>query len=179
MKVKLLVIDLEVPAPVKRWALRLGITLGGLALGGVALAGPPLHTWSSGDTLQASDINGNFSALQTEITAMSTALKPANVGMVPIAGAQMYNPTAGQPPIFQAGTAHGTTDSNGVLQVTFPQAFPNGVLTVTATNGDYGAQPGAGIGIASANAGTVTNTGFNVQTSMPGALRVNYIAIGW
>src|SRR5678816_1644122 len=34
----------------------------------VAVAAEPLHTWSSGETLQARDLNGNFSNLQSQIS---------------------------------------------------------------------------------------------------------------
>src|SRR5215470_10890674 len=34
-----------------------------------AIAVGPLHTWSSGETLQATDLNGNFSNLQSQIGA--------------------------------------------------------------------------------------------------------------
>jgi hypothetical protein len=67
MKVKVYVIDLETPAKVKRWGLRVGIPLG-LLLGGGAIAwAAGLHTWNQRDTLNASDLNGNFSALQSAI----------------------------------------------------------------------------------------------------------------
>jgi len=69
MKLKVYVIDVELSAAAKRWGLRL-VTLS-LVLGAtaVALAAGPLHTWSTGDTLQATDLNGNFSNLQTQITS--------------------------------------------------------------------------------------------------------------
>jgi hypothetical protein len=36
----------------------------------IAFATTPLHTWMTGDTLQATDLNGNFTNLQTQITAL-------------------------------------------------------------------------------------------------------------
>lgn len=50
MKVKVYVIDFEIPARVKRWALRMGIPLGVLVAGGVAFAGLPntfRHRWGT------------------------------------------------------------------------------------------------------------------------------------
>lgn len=67
MKLKVYVIDLEIPIRVKRWALRSAALL--LVLGGaaIAVAAGPLHTWATGDTLQATDLNGNFTNLQGQI----------------------------------------------------------------------------------------------------------------
>jgi hypothetical protein len=69
VKIKVYVIDLEIPPRVKRWALRIGIPAAVL-LGGGAIAyatGLPV-TWSSGQTLYAADLNNNFAYLQNEIT---------------------------------------------------------------------------------------------------------------
>jgi hypothetical protein len=75
MKLKIVVIDLEIPPKVKKWGLRISIPLAVL-LGGSAIAwAATLHTWNTGDTLQATDLNGNFAALQAEITALQ---KPAS-----------------------------------------------------------------------------------------------------
>jgi hypothetical protein len=69
VKLKVYVIDLELPARVKRWLLRAAIAV--LVLGGaaVAVAAGPLHAWSSGDVLTATDLNDNFSNLQSQISA--------------------------------------------------------------------------------------------------------------
>jgi hypothetical protein len=78
MKVKLVIIDLEIPRSVKKWGIRLGIPLAVL-IGGSTLAwAAMLHTWNSGDPLKAVDLNGNFAALQSEIAALqqsTTALQ--------------------------------------------------------------------------------------------------------
>jgi hypothetical protein len=63
MKLKVVVVDLEVSARTKRWALGIGVPLA-LLLGGSAIAwAAGLHTWNTGDTLQAADLNANFQAL--------------------------------------------------------------------------------------------------------------------
>jgi hypothetical protein len=68
MKLKVYVIDWEIPPRGKRWGLRVGIPLG-LLLGGGAIAwAAGLHTWANGDTLNATDLNGNFTNLQGQIT---------------------------------------------------------------------------------------------------------------
>ena len=94
MKLKVYVIDLEVPPRVKKWGLRIGIPAVVLTVAGVAFAGP-LHTWNQGDTLNASDLNGNFTNLQQEVAtlqanvtalqgqkALSVFLKVGNNGTV-------------------------------------------------------------------------------------------------
>jgi len=70
MKIKIAVIDLEIPPRVKKWALRIGIPLGVLFGGGAAAWAGGLLTWSSGQTLKASDLNANFAYLQSEITTL-------------------------------------------------------------------------------------------------------------
>jgi hypothetical protein len=71
MKLKVVIVDLEIPPRVKKWALRLGIPALVLSLAAVALAAP-LHTWNTGDVLQAADLDGNFANLQGQITAIQT-----------------------------------------------------------------------------------------------------------
>jgi hypothetical protein len=71
MKLKMVIVDLEIPPRVKKWGLRIGIPALVLSVAAVAFAAP-LHTWSTGDTLQASDLNGNFDNLQGQITTLQT-----------------------------------------------------------------------------------------------------------
>ncbi len=77
MKLKMVVVDFEIPARVKKWALRAGIPAVILTVAAVAWA-DSLHTWNSGDTLQATDLNGNFASLQTQITALQSQAHPAS-----------------------------------------------------------------------------------------------------
>lgn len=65
MKIKVYVIDLEIPPRVKRWALRIGIpaTLI-IGAGALAYASVP-KTWATGDPLTASDLNANFAEVTT------------------------------------------------------------------------------------------------------------------
>jgi hypothetical protein len=73
MKLKVYVIDLEIPARTKRRALLVGIPLGVL-LGGAAIvwAGVP-NVFSAGQTLSSAAINQNFSSLDTRITTLEGA----------------------------------------------------------------------------------------------------------
>jgi len=73
LKLKLYVFDFEIPARVKRNALKIGIPVA-LILGGGALAyAQGLVSWSSGQTLTAANLNGNFSYLQGQITTAALA----------------------------------------------------------------------------------------------------------
>jgi hypothetical protein len=76
MKLKVYVIDLEIPARVKRWALRIGIPIVLVGAAAVAIAATPLHTWATGDTLTAADLNGNFKALDDRLTALEAQARP-------------------------------------------------------------------------------------------------------
>lgn len=70
MKLKLMIVDLEVPPKVKRVALRLGVA--GLVVGGgagVAWAAMP-HTFSAGEKLKAAELNENFAAMETRLAKL-------------------------------------------------------------------------------------------------------------
>jgi hypothetical protein len=70
VKLKLVIVDLEMSPRVKRRLLRLGLPIA-LVLGGSALAYANVpKVWNSGDKLLAADLNGNFSALDTRITTL-------------------------------------------------------------------------------------------------------------
>ena len=73
MKVKIVVVDFEVPPRLRRWGPRLGIPLA-LILSGASVAyAAGVITWSSGDTLKAADLSSNFSALQAQFPVVSYA----------------------------------------------------------------------------------------------------------
>jgi hypothetical protein len=73
MKIKVYVLDLEIPARTKRRALLVGIPLGVL-LGTAAIvyANVP-NVFKPGDVLSSSKINQNFSSLDTRVTALEGA----------------------------------------------------------------------------------------------------------
>ena len=70
MKLKIYVIDFEIPARVKAWGIRIGILALLLGSAAVAIAAGPLHVWATGDTLQAADLNGAFKNLDDRVTAL-------------------------------------------------------------------------------------------------------------
>ena len=76
--------------------------------------------------------------------------------------------------MMQAGTVVGTTSAFGVYAVTFPTAFPNGVLTVVTNNGDNTGPTTTYVYSYSTSSFAVVFPGYN---SVPA--RCNYIAIGW
>ncbi len=75
MKLKVVVVDLEVPARVKKWGLRLGIPLAVLFGGGAVAYAAGLVTWTSGQTLTAQDLNNDFGLLETAIGAIGTVVE--------------------------------------------------------------------------------------------------------
>jgi microcystin-dependent protein len=81
MRLKIVVIDLEMPARVKKWCLRVGIPLGAVLGGGAIAWAAGLHTWNPGDKLLATDLNANFAYLQGEIGA----------GIVPSGAVMAFN----------------------------------------------------------------------------------------
>jgi hypothetical protein len=170
MKLKLVVVDFEIPARVKKWGLRIGIPTAILLGGGAVAYAGSLISFSDGQTLHAADLNSNFSNLQAQIiapvNANSASIVPQDVAL---------NPTSKQM-IWQAGTAVGAaTDANGNSSVTFPSPFPNGVLTVVATDGDQG----TGCGPLSLTVQGYSKTGFTAHGVANELCRVNYIALGW
>ena len=83
--------------------------------------------------------------------------------------------TAGKPFAIQAGEAV-VTCSAGAGAVTFPQAFPNGVLQVTWSSGSSACDAGW--------TSSVTTSGFNFFAKLNGSavstsVRIEYIAIGF
>jgi hypothetical protein len=88
MKLKLIVVDLEMSPRARKWCVRLGVPAVILSVAAVALASP-LHVWNDGDTLLAADLNGNFSNLQGQLTTIqarggAVVWKDANGAIVPV-----------------------------------------------------------------------------------------------
>lgn len=66
MKLKMIVLDPELSTRTGRRIVGVGI-LTAIAAGGLAVAAPSLTSWSSGETLTASDLNANFNELAAAI----------------------------------------------------------------------------------------------------------------
>jgi hypothetical protein len=77
MKLKIVIVDLEIPPRVKRWGIRIGIPAVLLVgAGAVAVASVPT-VWTGGQVLTAAALNANFTALDARITALEAL--PAQV----------------------------------------------------------------------------------------------------
>jgi hypothetical protein len=123
------------------------------------------------------------SALATLTTSALQRLKVSDVTSPPQLGSK---PTVASTQFtIQAGT--GTVAANTITQaVTFPTAFPNGVVSVVATIGDS-------TGVTALQVNGYLNTGFTVNGyelktaldgsqffgALAGTWRYNWIAIGW
>ena len=108
MKLKVVVVDLEIPPRVTRWGLRLGIPALVLSVAAVALAAP-LHVWNPNDTLTAAELNGNFSDLQAQVVP-SGAVLAFNLSACPTGWTTL--PSAGGRTIIGVNPAGG----NGLSQ---------------------------------------------------------------
>lgn len=72
MKIKVVVVDLEISSRAKRRALMIGIPVLTLLCGSVVAWAAGLTTWKTGDTLQAADLNANFALLQSNTPLVTT-----------------------------------------------------------------------------------------------------------
>ncbi|HEY3820576.1 MAG TPA: hypothetical protein VGL81_25595 [Polyangiaceae bacterium] len=72
MKLKVVVVDLEISTRAKRLALRIGLPVAALGVATVAYASVPV-TFTAGGTLHAADLNTNFSALDTRVTTLENS----------------------------------------------------------------------------------------------------------
>lgn len=147
------------------------------------------------------NINGAVWACQLGTNDTPSWVKISEPSRVPLyaAGpALLGSPAAGQTFLIQAGSYVGKSDGAGFERLTFPAAFPNGLLSVVLTNGD-GWSSGPGVTIAAAGNVTINGTpnffgqsGYGSKADVvyevrnadgTAALnrphRVNYIAYGW
>jgi len=77
MKLKVVIVDLELSPRAKRLALRFGVPAVILGIATVAYANVPI-TFTANTTLHAADLNTNFSALDARITALETSVAGLN-----------------------------------------------------------------------------------------------------
>jgi hypothetical protein len=122
MKLKLVVVDLEISPRAKRIALRIGLPLLVLGVASAAFASVPV-TFTAGSTLHAADLNSNFSALDARITALENAPKIPHYAQATVQAngtiLEQNNNVSGNLSVTKTGT--------GSYQVTWnPADFPNG-----------------------------------------------------
>lgn len=135
-----------------------GASLGRTKLGAVPYA-------LEADHARAADSATNATNATTASVAQAVN---ATLGSV-LAG----SPSSSTPFTWQAGTFVGTADASGHLVVSFPSAFPKGLVSVVVTN-SY------------AQGATVTGTldnetaaGFTAVLGANQRVRLNWIALGW
>ena len=133
-----------------------------------------IPTESTGNVLPASWCN--------DVAVLNTAIGLFDVGS-PLSGSPP--PTTAPNFLVEGGTLVQSVDANSNMIITFPTAFPSGLVTVVATIGSVGpynavydaATGGSGAGFA--YIGIVnTTTGVKV-TGSSGPYRINWIAIGF
>lgn len=127
-------------------------------------------------------------------------VKTGQVGTVPLLGVggslDGGVPASGTGFLMQAGTLAQFSDGSGFARITFPVAFPNGLLTVMLTNGDNNVDRSYGHVLNFAVSGLPWDTGNKQSVVYSVALedsagthsyyvvrnqlhRINWIAIGW
>lgn len=104
-----------------------------------------------------------------------------------VAGANLTAPGGGLPGtrnyIIQAFTQV-QNFTTGNANITFPAAFPRGVLTVVMSNGDSAGSAGGAFALLSTSNYSLTGCGVSCanasnNTYITGAVRMNIVAIGW
>ncbi len=121
MKLKLVVVDLELSRRARRIAV-LGAVCAAV-LGGAALAGASVpHAWSDGEVLSATDLNANFAALDARLGAVEQAAPAVPAGTIVAFGGttapsgwilcdgRALSRTANAALFAAIGIAHGTGD---------------------------------------------------------------------
>ena len=162
MKIKVYVIDMEIPPRAKRWALRVGIPAGLIAgAGAIAFAAVP-KTWNSGDVLTAADLNGNFTNLDSRLTTLQSQLaSQAVVSLTVASGSGNASACTASPCVI-------TSQSGQVQQVTHGGT---GQYTVAFVPGTFSAAPSCvvtGINAAQAcGANNGPNAGVATSASTP------------
>jgi hypothetical protein len=132
MRIKIVVIDLEIPPRVKRWALRLAIPAVILGLAGVAFASLP-HTFASGEVLTAASLNADFQNLDGRVSTLETG-RTIGASVVYTSATPSYSLGTQVP----TGWAYQPTGSlGGDSLLTFPSPFSGvPVCTVSIGNSD-------------------------------------------
>lgn len=194
MKIKLVVIDLEVPRRIKRAGLAI-LAAGAVVLAtssGVFAAVPAIpHMWNDGDTLTAADLNGAFTALDTHVTDVDSRVTTLEGAPKPpiITEWQAYTPKV-QYGTTDAGTTQTTTavwrrvgDSVEVRLVTTMSActvagpiryfLPNNV-NISLTKSSQYDEVGSGLAYGSGTSNVVRIVSVtNIATQIQGAVAID------
>jgi hypothetical protein len=100
MKLKIVIVDFEIPLRVKKWGVRIGIPAAILLGGGTIAWAAGLHTWSQGDPLTAADLNGNFTNLDGRLAAVEGEVHPASAFRAEVSQTTTITPSTNQAIIF-------------------------------------------------------------------------------
>jgi hypothetical protein len=110
-------------------------------------------------------------------------VKSVALGRIPLFGSSgRTTPTAGAQGLIQAGSAVLMQEVNGYGTIWLPNAFPNGIISATVTNGDIQATGRgwqAALNAASGAALFVNLSNGNGVGYSGGLWRCDYIAVGW
>jgi hypothetical protein len=137
MRVKLVVVDLEVSPRVKAWAKWLGLPLA-ILLGTTAIvrAADP-NIWHANDVLTANDLNASFKAVTDRLVALEAAKTSVKIvmddsaGPLPAAGkTAMFASGGGQLMIVISGSGFAASPTQLDVEVQL-DGTPIGHLTVT------------------------------------------------
>ncbi len=135
----------------------------------------PIPTHSFGDVLSSSDWD--------TLPPLNNSIGLYGVGSA-LGGAEP--PVTAPNFLIQAGSSTTSTDPNGHFLLTFPNAFPNGLVTCVAILGDSNRINMNIMGASSTGASSsfcyftlVNTTTGAVVPNVSGAIRYNWIAIGF
>lgn len=121
MKIKVYVIDVDLSPRARKIAKRVaaGIVISLLALAGGAIAYASVpHTWTNGDVLQATDLNGNFTALDQRIgvtEAQIATLNASNASYVLAEGSATSSNGQFADVVFDAESADQLSEFDGTV----------------------------------------------------------------
>jgi hypothetical protein len=136
MKIKIIVIDLEIPPRVKRWALRVvipAVVVVGAA--GVAWASLP-HAFTSGETLTAANLNADLQNLDGRLATLEAG-RPSAATVSFDLSAGTATPTAQSPNAWIASATPAVVGQNTVLNGTFSTPFSAPPICWLNATADY------------------------------------------
>ena len=135
MKLKLVVVDFELPVRVRKWSVRLGIPLAVMLAGGAVAHAAGWVTWGPGQLLTADDLNGNFKIIGDQVNAIGTAWSSytpttssdGTVASVSVHGNQVRYLRFGSTVCLQGQISYGfvlSGSSGTFLKVSLPPGLP-------------------------------------------------------
>jgi len=121
------------------------------------------------------------SSFTTDEVLTSTAMSEivTSVGLAAVGTALVGSPPGAGGYMMQAGATN-VTFSSGSASMSFPTAFPNGVLTVIASWGDSLVETNSlNVSTSSTTKSSVGFGGYVSGTAFTGGTKIFWLAIGW